>query len=254
MQLDRFLDEIDSPSRTLAVVNRTEPEPFQRMVERLFADQDVSVEESVAEEYDDNTVLLLEDGEVVATSPLQALSDAILMVNSDLYITGTRKLEATAVPDVLDGLTDITFRLRGYPASNTEKLLLILISRHIERRAYEQGAGTLRSSFQQLSRIEDEKGTREVYQRVAETDVDVHVYGTPDWTPSEGFDVTAHGGYKEDFRKSWFVIYNPPPEATDNPGAVALLAIEVDDSTWEGFWTYDQSIVDKLTTDIRKRL
>jgi len=252
MALDSFVDAADGPTRALAVANRTEPAPFQRMIEKLFADQAVTVEEIDTSEYDDNTVLLFEEGEVIATSSLQELSDAILMVNSDLFITGTRDLESTAVPDVIDGLADVNFTLRGYPNSDTEKLLLIVISRHIERMAYESGEGRLRSSFQRLSRINDEKGTREAYEAVAETEVDVHVYGRPDWMPSVEFDVTAHGGYKWDFRYSWFVIYNPPPE-TDIDGA-ALLAIETEPSVWDGFWTYDQEIIDELTAYIRKNL
>jgi len=250
MPLDRFLDEPDGAQRRLVVANRTEPEPFQRMLENLFEEQSVAVEDRIDEEYDDNTVLLVEGDDVVATSPLSALQDAVLMINSDLFITGTRDMVATEVPDVIDGLTEVPFTLRGYPDSNKEKLLLILISRHIERLAYEHGAGTLRSSFQQLSRIEDERGTRRAYERVAETDVDVHIYGQPDWLVPEEFPVTAHGGYKWDFRHSWFVLFNPPGE---EEGA-ALLAIETNPGEWEGFWTYDQSLIDDLAADIRHEL
>lgn len=261
MPLEQFLELPDSPTRSLVVANRTEPEPFQRMLENLFADQNIQIDESISEEYNDNTVLLLEDGEVIASSPLKALTDALLMVNSDLYITGTRALEDTDVPAVIDGLTDTQFTLRGFPASDTEKLLLILISRHIERRAYEQGTGSLRSSFQHLSRIEDEQGTKQSYETVAGTDVDVHVYGQPNWTPSEDFAVTMHGGYKTDFKQSWFVIYNPvarcgsiSTEIPPDSGAAALLAIETEDSTWDGFWTYDEAIVEDLTAYIRTHL
>jgi hypothetical protein len=250
MPLDRFLDAVDGPQRRLVVANRTEPEPIQTLLEDLFSEQGVAVQETVEAEYDEDMVLLVEDDTVVATSPLAALQDAILMVNSDLYITGGRTLEATDVPDVIDGLTETPFSLRGYPASNKEKLLLILISRHIERLAYQRGAGRLRSSFQQLSRLEDERGTRQAYARVAETDVDVHLYGQPDWTPPEEFPVTIHGGYKWDFRYSWFVLFNPP----DDGECAALLAIEVDPGQWEGFWTYQQSLVEDLAADIRREL
>jgi len=251
MPLDRFLDALDGPRRRLVVANRTEPEPFQRMLENLFEKQEIAVEEDVETEYEEDTVLLVENGTVVATSPLAALQDAILMINSDLYITGTRGLEATDVPAVIDGLAGTSFTLRGYPASNKEKLLLILISRHIERLAYEQGAGTLRSSFQRLSRIEDERGTRRAYERVAETDVDVHVYGQPDWTPAAEFPVTIHGGHKWDFRSSWFVLYEPPADGDEK---AALLAIQTDDAEWEGFWTYEQSLVDDIAAYVRREL
>ena len=251
MPLDSFLDVLDEPQRRLVVANRTEPEPFQRMLEDLFEQQSVAVDEATAAAYDEDTVLLVEDDDVVATSPLASLQDAILMVNSDLYITGTRDMAATDVPAVIDGLAEAPFSLRGYPASNKEKLLLILISRHIERKAYQHGEGTLRSSFQRLSRIADERGTREAYELVASTDVDVHVYGQPDWTPDEEFGVTMHGGYKWDFRYSWFVLYDPPEDSDEG---AALLAIETDPGEWEGFWTYQQSLVDDLAAYIRQHL
>lgn len=254
MPLDQFLDDLSGPSRSLVVANRTEPEPLQRMIEKLFDDQDVAVGEADPQQYDDNTVLLMEEGNVVATSPLKELEESILMINSDLFITGTRDFQNTGVPDVIDGLAEVPFTLAGYPASDTEKLLLILLSRRIERLAYETGFGTLRSSFQRLSRIEDEKGTRETYETIAETDVDVHVYGRPDWTPTPEFGVTMHGGYSPDFEQSWFVVFNPETDTEHDGEGAALLAIEVDTGTWKGFWTYDQSLVGDIATHIRKEL
>lgn len=240
--------------RSLVVVNRTAPEPIQQILESLFADQNVAVDERVDEAYDDDTVLLVEDGEVVATSPLQALEETILMVNSDLFRTGARGLEEQALPAVLEGLTDHLFTLQGYPESNKEKLLLIAVSRRIEQLAYTHGEGTLRTSFQRLSRLEDERGTREVYDTVAGTDVDVHIYGQPDWVPSPNFEVTMHGGYKSDFRYSWFVLYNPPPEMVDEVESAALVAIEDRPGVWEGFWTYRRPVVEDVAAYIRNNL
>ncbi len=252
MSLERFLSAADGPTRKLVVANRTQPEPFQRMVKNLFAKQAVGVGETTIDDYPANTVLLLEDGEVVAESPLDALHDAILMVNSDLYRTGTRSLDDTTVPAVIDKLTDVRFSLKGYPESDSEKLLLILISREIERRAYEAGAGTLRSSFQQLSRIKDERGTRRAYRKVSNTGVDVHVYGVPDWRPTADLSVTVHGGRTPDFEDSWFVIYQPPPDRAAD--AAGMLAVEQGPAEWEGFWTYDEELIDDLTAYIRANL
>jgi hypothetical protein len=164
MSLEQFLSVSETTTRKLVVANRTQPEPFQRMVETLFAEQSVSVDEMTHSGYPENTALLLEDGDVIAQSPLGDLQDAILMVNSDLYSTGSQSLDETTVPDVIDELSGVQFTLRGYPESHSEKLLLILISRQIERQAYETGAGTLRSSFQRLSRIRDE------LERIEQTD------------------------------------------------------------------------------------
>ncbi|MFC7072891.1 DICT sensory domain-containing protein [Halovenus rubra] len=252
MTLETFLEKADAPERSVAVLNRTAPEPFQIMLEKLFEEQAVSISEKVSEEYTEDTVALLENGEVVAHSPLKELQDAILLVNSDIFITGTRSLEQTRVPEVLDGLAGVRFSLRGYPESNTEKLLLILISRYIEKRAFNDQKGTLRSSFQRLSRLEDEQGTRNVYERVAATDVDVHVYGQPDWTNPPEFEVVMHGGYSFDFRSSWFVIHTPPEGSEYEPAA--LLAIEIDDREWDGMWTYDPEFINKLTQHIQTTL
>jgi hypothetical protein len=222
------------------------------MIENLFNDKGVVVEDIVDDAYEENTVLLVENDEIVAASTLDELKDAVLMVNSDLYVTGTRKLAETEVPDVIDGLAGAPFTLRGYPTSNSEKLLLVLISRHIERLAYDAGEGTLRSSFQRLSRIQDERGTREVYETVSRTDVDVHVYGVPDWRPTRELDVTMHGGNKWDFKNSWFVLYTPPDASGHEPAG--LLAIQTGDAEWEGFWTYDRSLVGDLAEYVRHNL
>lgn len=254
MSLEQFLDIPDGSARSLVVVNRTEPEPIQRLVKKVFDPQGLDVSELSDEQYDEDTVLLVGDGEILASSTLQELENAILLVNSDLFTTGTRKLDDVEVPAVVEGLTDYRFRLRGYPESDTEKFLLVVISRRIEKLAATYGEGTLRSSFQRLSRIEDERGTREVYETLGKTDVDVHVYGRPDWVPSPRFPVTMHGGYKRDFRNSWFVLYNPPEEKRDEYDAAVLVAIETEPRVWDGFWTYDADTVETVAAYIRQNL
>ncbi|MHC3439018.1 hypothetical protein ACYJ1Y_13195 [Natrialbaceae archaeon A-gly3] len=109
--------------------------------------------------------------------------------------------------------------------------------------AWEAGSGTLRSSFQRLSRIDDEVGTREVYDQLAETDVSVHIYGVPDRVPE--LEVTVHGGDSDVYRDAWFVIYRPnhlENSPTEERGA-ALVALETEPRVWNGFWTYDDDRV-----------
>ena len=213
----------------------------------------------------ENLVLLMEGDEVVAGSTLGELGDAVLFVNSDLYITGSRSLADVDLPSVISGLDDATFTLRGYPESNRQKLLLITISRFIERAAWMAGDGTLRSSFQRLSRIDDEVGTREVYERVSETGVDTHLYGVPDDLP-EGLDAVIHAGDAPDFTDSWFVVYRPPegphPAESDPDsdlgrgieGGVGLLAVETEPRTWRGLWTFDSERVSRVNRYIERNL
>ena len=100
---------------------------------RIFTTEQVCVTEAPADQTAE--IAAVRDGEVVATSPAAALLESLLLVNSDVYITGSRALEDAGLPAVLWALHEIPFQLRGYPDSDSEKLLLIAVSRAIERRA-----------------------------------------------------------------------------------------------------------------------
>lgn len=235
---------------SMAVVGDERSGPFEGMLEDLFDRQPVDVKR---DDYDnlgnceEPTVLLLDDDEVIATSPLQALSETILTVNSDLYITGTVELDEIELPDVIAELAGRTFHVRGYPESHHEKLPLILISRYVERLSYAHG-GTHRASFQRLSRITDERGTKNVYRKLGEAAANTHVYGVPDWLPPRAFDLTIHGGYGGDFDSTWFVLHRSETEAA------ALLAIEVGVNEWIGEWTFDRDRVQALEATIKEHL
>lgn len=245
--------------RHLAVVRRDGGTPLDSMLRRLFADQPVSVSgdpaTTGAATADDDVAVLVEDGEVLATSPLAALERAILLVNSDLYTTGTLPLADADLPTVLTELADVPFRLRGYPLAHKEKLLLIAMSRQIELRAHRADAGELHASFQQLSRINDEVGTRRTYRSLAEAPVDVHVYGEPDWNPESALDVTAHTGYGAGYSDSWFVVFDPPASAVERGVTpVGLLALEAEPRVWQGIWTFRPDAVSDLAETIRRHL
>lgn len=251
MSLYTFLENIKEQNVQLVVVNREAPRQLQTMLEGLFDDQPVEVEEAEITDAETDQVYLVKDGEVVASSSLIDLQESILLINSDLYITGARGLEELELPEVIRRLEGVHFRLQGYPESNKEKLLLITISRYIERLALETGSGKHRASFQRLSRINDEQGTRAVYDDLAQSAVDTHIYGMPDWTPPPEFDLTMHGGWSEDFRDSWFVLFRS--DATESVNC-SLLAIETERRTWEGFWTFDEDKTEALNQYIRKEL
>jgi hypothetical protein len=231
-----FFDDVSRGDVSLVTVNRTHPEPVQELLADAFDTQSVDLAERSLPQDDDDFVALRREGRVTAVSPLRKLMQSFLLVNADRFKTGTKGFDDD-IPDVLKGMDETLFDLRGYPASNKEKLLLILISRHIERLAYEAGEGTIRSTFQQLSRLEDELGTKKVYERLAGRTVDVHVYGVPDKMPG-GLDVTAHGGTSGEYRNSWCVVFRPP----EGHGA-ALIAHQQEPNRWEGFWTYDGDTV-----------
>ncbi|WP_144922804.1 DICT sensory domain-containing protein [Halorubrum salsamenti] len=247
-----FFDELDAPNRSLVVVNRSEPDPVRKLLDSLLDGQSVAVSERDLPDTDADVVLLVEDGAVIARSTLDELLDSVLLINSDLYKTGAIDLDETTLPDVLSGLDEVPFRLRGYPHSDKEKLLLIVVSRVIERLAAETGAGTLRASFQRLSRIQDERGTREVYETVGDSGVDVHVYGIGDADPAASLPVTVHRGRSQPYRRSWFVVFTPPE--TDAGRHAALVALEDEPNVWDGFWTFRPELVSRIDRHISTAL
>jgi hypothetical protein len=250
--LEQFLDRVDPGHRSLIVAHEADGETYRSMLSSVVDEDTVSVHSDNIERLEEGTVALLdESGNVLAMSPLEALQRTVLFVNSDLYTTGASKFEDFELPSVIERLDDVPFELRGYPVHPKEKLLLIVISRYVEKAAWEAGDGTLRTSFQELSRIDDERGTRMVYERLTETDLDVHLYGQADWRPSRTMDVTMHAGRSSDFRDSWFVVFRPPD---GGEGSVALLAIETDANHWSGFWTFDPDRVRGINRYIERHM
>jgi len=248
--LSQYVGEEPRHRYEIAVVNSSYPESVKRMVEKLFDRQPANIVESEAEEGSESEadrVLLLRDGEVVATSPLEELTGTVLLVNSDLYMTGSVELEEIQLPDVIAELSGTMFHVRGYPESHHEKMPLILISRYIERLSYANG-GTHRASFQRLSRIDDEKGTRNVYAKLSSAGVNTHVYGVPDWIPPREANLTVHAGYGADFDSTWFVIHRSDDEAA------ALVAIEIAPNEWVGRWTFDPEKVVEIEETVKEYL
>lgn len=251
--LREFIEQADAPERSLLLVNRSSPDAVRNLLGDLLDGQRVGFEDVEIEGEEEDVVALVEDGEIVARSPLSALMDSVLMINSDLFKTGARELAEIELPDVFKGLDDLAFTVRGYPASNKEKLLLIVMSRVIERTAYETGSGTLRSSFQHLSRLQDERGTNEVYRSLGGTTVDVHVYGRGDWAGVHELPVTVHAGDSFEYRRSWFVVFTPDdPAALDDH--VGLVAVERERNVWDGYWTFDAGIVRELEAYLASEL
>lgn len=236
------------PNWSAQIVNSTETEPIHRLAENLYGGLNIETSEVELDGIEDDLFLVLHDGKVVASSPMKALKDTLLMVNADLYRTGTKSVAEIEVPDVVLELSETVFTLQGFPESNTEKLVLTLISRYIEQQALTAQTGTLRTSFQRLSRLDDERGTYEVYKRLGQHDeLETHVYGLPDWGPSSELDVTSHGIRNDEIQKNWFVVYR-----SDTTQDVAMVANEIESNTWQGYWTFDTGEIREVSRYIRQ--
>jgi DICT domain-containing protein len=245
--LGAFVDEAKPSAKSLVLLNRSRPVEVASLLDRAFADQSVSVADVSLPAGPEDVVCLVEDGHVTAATPLSRLEETFLLVNSDRYRTS---VDDEPFPSVLTGMDDVAFTVRGFPRRNKEKLLLVVISRFIERRALAADGGELHATFQRLSRLDDERGTRQMYERLARSDVDAHVYGVlDDPTAVETLDLTVHAGDHAAYRDSWVVLFAPP----DGGDHVALVAVETGPNRWRGTWTYEPSRVERVRTFLNRR-
>ncbi|PSP77195.1 histidine kinase [Halobacteriales archaeon QS_1_68_20] len=241
MTLAELIDAIEAPSRTITVLNRRQPDPVYEMVADFFEPMALEVQEArldVDEPAD--AVVLHEEGTPIAVSPLPDLYRSVFGVNVDRYATGTGGLAEMDLPDVVTELGDVPI-----PGDAANKFVLIQVSRYVEAMAYKTGGGELHAGFQRLSRLGGERGTRRVYCELGEAGVDVHVYGRSDRRPSD-LPVTVRAD-ASDLRDYWIVAH----DGDGNDGwKAALVAEEVAENAYRGFWTFDPGRVDEVLSSV----
>ena len=114
MSLREFVDDCEPPDATLTLHNPDSESPLYRLLASLFEEQAVTVRQRAGERpVPADTVVVERDDDPVAVSPLTTVQDAVLLVNSDLYTTGTRGLDDVATPEVLTSLDEIPFEATG---------------------------------------------------------------------------------------------------------------------------------------------
>ncbi|MEF8869884.1 MAG: DICT sensory domain-containing protein, partial [Haloarculaceae archaeon] len=126
---------------------------------------------------------------------------------------------------------------------------LLATSREFEERAWRRGEGALHATFQSESAFGPQT---EVYGRLAgRSDLTVHVYAPDEWRPVETAPEWApstdgvewHHADAEELRRTWVVVYDGGAEPEQE---CALVAFEEADDEYQGFWTYDPSLVDEI--------
>ncbi|KTG09411.1 hypothetical protein AUR64_16675 [Haloprofundus marisrubri] len=120
---------------------------------------------------------------------------------------------------------------------------MVGVSREIEERAWRTGHGTLRCGFQSTEPLEKQ---RSVYRRLAETELDIHVY-LADNTEPQIDGVTYHVESAAEIGRTWFVVFDG---STYTEAACGLVAEEIEDGAFRGFWTYDEPFVDEILSHL----
>ena len=253
MKLSNFVDRTETTEPTLVFANRKRAnQTLVDILTDMFDDQEVTVVVDRDEDIPDDQLVVIRDGRKVAQSSLNEFIDTIILANEELYTSEPDEIPAERIPDVIKALEDVTFEIDATQSPNKVKLLLIVMSRYIEARALRSAEGTLRTGFQKISRLRDERGTKAVYRQLGESPVETHVYGVVDWIPPEELVLTVHGGDSSSYRDHWFVVFDPPADSSEE--GMGLLAEKIDNNRWRGTWSSDEEFVDALDDYIDKNL
>lgn len=227
------------------------PEPIYKMVNKTFQGSPIKIKQyknvSYAQLTSQNKLTLYESGEKIAESDIQKLKETILLTNSDKYKTQYNQLERLNFPQIIIHLTDQLFNLQGFPYNNYKKLMLILVSRYIENLSFQHG-GQHYASFQEISRINDENGTLDIYNTLDSCVDKMNLYGVPDKMPPLHFENTnIHLGTEETYQKMWTVIHISEQEKA------ALLAVDKGKNEWKSIWTFDDQKVHQIRNNIVRK-
>lgn len=239
--LDRFLEDIERRRKRLTVYSS---EDQGNITERL-ATRNVTVERrQLPSGKQDPFVTIHDDEEFVAAIALDDLHELLTPpVARQSHQTG----KTAGCLAVLDAFEETLF-------SSLERRQLLATTREIEDRALRTGRGTLRVSFQSLSAFEPQIP---VYRRLGtKTDLDIHIYGRPDWTPPDLDNVTYHQDREGKLTQFWCLAFDGGNRPTQ---ACALVARERErvcaherDGRFEGFWSYDNSLVSDILSTLEK--
>lgn len=181
----------------------------------------------------DSFVVIESEGEFAGVLGVEALAG---LLEPPIVRPGERGDISAGYRVLFDVLDDTVF-------TSMERQHLLAVSREIEDRAYRVGKGTLHVGFQTLSTFESQL---DVYRHLATTtNLDIHIYGSADWTPPEIAGITYHT--VDDSRtRYWVLAFDSGDDETQANG---LVAKERSDG-YDGFWTDDIAMVNEITAGL----
>jgi DICT domain-containing protein len=229
MSLRSVIDGVESREKTLTVYDADET--LVSALREYFASQQVVVDEGTAVGGPAGFATLSEGDRLLTAIDLDDLSTPL---------DGGRDLNP-AFQTLLGHLDGTTF-------SSYDARQMVATSREIEDRAWRARAGQLHAGFQYFSALASQEA---VYTRLAERDLDIHVYAAPDGAEVELPEgVTIHDESAAEITDSWFVVFDGGGTPSDK---CALLAEERQPDAYYGFWTYDPTIVDDILAHLTEQ-
>jgi hypothetical protein len=239
MTLTDFIEETERQGRSM-VVFKPNDEGDTEILDRIdrFFDDAVLSQESEPRLLTQFASFLPAEN-LVAVSTLDEFAGDFLLIDSSFEVVGTRARDRIETPELLVQFEEATFLVA---AGNTP--LLTEISHHIEELALHCNEGVVTTGMQELSRLAEPR-TRSIYERLADSDVETHVFGRATGSSPE-LGIQTHALEDSEIADSWFVVYQ------SESASAALVATEVEPDTYRGFWTFESELTDRIDDYIRQ--
>ncbi|WP_424019689.1 DICT sensory domain-containing protein [Halorientalis pallida] len=231
--LQSLVDDLAAQRRTVTVYAA---DPPADLAERL-SDWHVDVRfDRLPPESGDGFITVRQGDRFLGTVPLETVAT---LFEPTTGVLDAETTETGSLEPLLELLDDTLFQ-------SFERRQLLAATREIEDRAWRHGRGELHAGFQRPAAL---AAQRAVYERLAESDLDVHVYFDGEWDAPSIAGVTEHSESDGELGEFWFVAFEPDSAARSQ--TCALLARERDAATYGGFWTYDPNRVSALVSHLR---
>lgn len=230
--LQTFLDDLTAQRRTVTVYAA---DPPSELAERL-ADWHVDVRfDHLPSDSGEGFITVRQGDHFLGTVSLETVATLFEPAAGVLDADST---ETGSLEPLLKLLDETLFQ-------SVERRQLLAATREFEDRAWRHGQGELHVGFQRPAAL---AAQRPVYERLAESDLDIHLYFDGAWhaPPIPGVTIHTDDGELGQF---WFVAFQP--DAAARSQSCGLFARERDPATYGGFWTYDPNRVAALVTYLR---
>lgn len=228
--LDSLLERVKRSDKRFTVYGRGDDSD----IERQFAAHSVTADwQQLPPAAPEPFVVVEEGGEFVGAIPLDELE----------WLLTPPVVRPASPTDVAPGYRVLFDVLDETVFTAMNRRQLLAVSREIEDRARRVGNGQLHASFQHLSAFAEQV---EWYWTLGEAGLDIHVYGAPDWEPPAIPGVTFHGYGDDALERFWVVTFDG---GTDPTQACGLVGREYDE-TFDGFWTDDPALVERVQTEL----
>lgn len=198
-------------------------------------------------EFLDAQNVTVEHREIEATEPAHAV---LHEGDRFLAVVGVGAIYPLLDPGLSDSAIDdpppyapLLDHLDGSTFTSYDRAQMREASREIEDRAWRLRTGRLYAGFQTFSTFAEQA---DVYRRLGDTDLDVHVYGRPDREPPSG-PYEIHAVDDPEVARTWFVVFDADGNDAQKS---ALVAEEREAGTFYGFWTYEPAVVDDVVAAV----